>query len=85
MTQEATIQGIVTEWYESDANSRALMFKLNPDQPDGLFVKIGSWDTKHEHSEFNRLIHIGDKITIEISSRALRAGEPSGLPDGEVT
>jgi hypothetical protein len=85
MTQEVTLQGIVTEWYSQDNNSRSFMLKSNPKESNGLFIEIGSWDTTHSHSEFDQLIRLGNKIEIEISSRALKAGELGRLPDGDVT
>jgi ABC-type Mn2+/Zn2+ transport system ATPase subunit len=84
MTQEITLQGIVTEIYTEDVNNaKSVIITLDEEKENGLYVRIVSWDMTHEHTDFNRLIHIMDKVTVEISSRALKAGEPSGLLDGD--
>ena len=85
MTRETIVQGIATE-IESEDGGQSLTAQISKDddEENGLFVRIMSWDENMKHTDFNNLIHLGDDVTLEISSRALRAGEPSGLPDGDV-
>ncbi|AFU88274.1 hypothetical protein CcrColossus_gp404 [Caulobacter phage CcrColossus] len=43
-------------------------FEHNPHEPNGMFVRLQSWDEKKEHITFNQFVGKKVRVTVEVVS-----------------